>query len=496
MTVMSPSTDSVESAQPAAGAAPAPASLRGRAVGGAFWTMVGFGGSQVIRFASQLILTRLLLPEAFGLNALCSVLMIGLQLFSDIGLGPSIIQNRRGDDPRFLHTAFTMQVVRGLVLWLVACALTIPFARFYGDARLVALVPVIGFTSVLQGLQSTKLYTANRELAMARINLLELSAQIAGTAVMIAWALVHRSVWALVAGGIATSLVKSLLTHAMLPGVADRLRWHRADAREIFRFGRWIFVSTVFTFLAGQSDRLIFGKLIPLDLLGVYGLALMIALLPSQALSQLISSIHFPLYSRVVARGEDLLAEMRRTRAPVIILGGWAACGLVAGGPTAVRLVFDPRWHEAGWMVQWLSLGLWFLLLENLNGVALLARGLAQWTTAGSLAKFVALTALIPLGYKLGGFPGAVAGLATSELARYLVSTIGTIRQKLPNWPRDLAVSGFLILVAGAVRLLVMRIEGQWPVALEAALVAGLVTAAWLPLAWPHAQKILRRRRG
>jgi O-antigen/teichoic acid export membrane protein len=222
----------------------------------------------------------------------------------------------------------------------------------------------------------------------------------------------------------------------------------------------------------------------------------MIALLPSQALSQMISSIHFPLYSRVVVRGEDLLAEMRRTRAPVIILGGWAACGLVAGGPTAVRLVFDPRWHEAGWMVQLLSLGLWFMMLENLNGVALLARGLAHWTTAGSLAKLVAMTGLIPLGYTLAGFPGAVAGLATSELARYLVSTVGTIRQKLPNWPRDLAVSGFLILVAGAVRLLVMRIEGRWPVALEAALVAALVTAAWLPLGWPHAQRLLRRRRG
>ncbi len=149
----------------------------------------------------------------------------------------------------------------------------------------------------------------------------------------------------------------------------------------------------MFTFLAGQSDRLIFGKLVPLGLLGVYGMALMIALLPSQALSQMISSIHFPLYSRVVVRGEDLLAEMRRTRAPVIILGGWAACGLVAGGPTAVRLLFDARWHEAGWMVQLLSLGLWFLMLENLNGVALLARGLAHWTTAGSLAKLLAMTA-------------------------------------------------------------------------------------------------------
>jgi O-antigen/teichoic acid export membrane protein len=500
MAIMSRSTIRVDQGGPASEppdgtTPPAPASLRGRALGGAFWSMVGFGGGQVIRLASNLILTRLLFAEAFGLNALCSVLIQGLQLFSDIGLGPSVIQNRRGDDPRFLHTAFTMQVVRGLLLFLVACALTVPFARFYGDPRLLAMVPLIAFTTVMQGFQSIRLFTANRELAVGRINLIELLSQIAGTAVMVAWALVHRSVWALVAGALATNLAKTALSHLMLPGPRDRLRWNRADAHEIFRFGRWIFLSTVFTFLAGQSDRLIFGKLVPLGLLGVYGIALMIAMLPSQALYQLTSSIYFPLYSRVVARGEDLAAEMRRTRAPVIVLGGWAACGLVAGGPTAVRLIFDARYQEAGWMVQWLALGLWFLLLENLNGVALLARGLAHWTTAGSLAKFLAMTAMIPLGFKLGGFPGAVAAVAMSEIVRYLVSTLGTERQKLRAWPRDLLVTAVLLLVAAAVRLAVIRLQGRWPVALEAALVAVLVTAAWLPLGWPHAQALLRRRR-
>ncbi len=81
------------------------------------------------------------------------------------------------------------------------------------------MVPVIAFTSVLQGFQSTKVYTANRELAIARISLLEISAQMAGAAVMVGWAYLHRSVWALVAGAIVSNLVKTLLTHTMLPGV-------------------------------------------------------------------------------------------------------------------------------------------------------------------------------------------------------------------------------------------------------------------------------------
>ena len=256
--------------------------------------MVGFGGGQVIRLASPLILSRLLFEEAFGLMALCNVLVAGLQLFSDIGLGPSIIQNRRGNDPSFLHTAFTMQAARGLLLWLVACALTIPFARFYGDPLLAGhgardcLHQRAAGVSVDQGVHRQP-RAGGRPHQLAR----DLS-QMAGTAVMVGWAyLTARSGHWWRAPSSATSSRRCSATRCCRAS-RDRLRWNRADAREIFRFGRWIFLSTVFTFLAGQSDRLIFGKLVPLGLLGVYGIALMIALLPSQALYQMTSSIHFP----------------------------------------------------------------------------------------------------------------------------------------------------------------------------------------------------------
>lgn len=71
---------------------------------------------QLIRLGSNLILTRLLFPEAFGLMALVQTFMTGLAMFSDIGIGPSIIQNRRGEDPDFLNTAWTIQIGRGVML--------------------------------------------------------------------------------------------------------------------------------------------------------------------------------------------------------------------------------------------------------------------------------------------------------------------------------------------------------------------------------------------
>ena len=90
------------------------------------WTMVGWFVMQVLRFGSNLILTRLLFPEAFGLMSLVIVFIVGLHMFSDVGIGPSLVQSKRGDDPDFYNTVWTIQILRGLGLWLISVLVAWP----------------------------------------------------------------------------------------------------------------------------------------------------------------------------------------------------------------------------------------------------------------------------------------------------------------------------------------------------------------------------------
>ena len=73
-----------------------------------------------MRLGSNLILTRLLVPEAFGTMALVNALVMGLTMFSDMGTGPAIQKCAHGDEPEFLDTVWSVQAIRGGVLWLVA----------------------------------------------------------------------------------------------------------------------------------------------------------------------------------------------------------------------------------------------------------------------------------------------------------------------------------------------------------------------------------------
>ena len=140
-----------------------------RALGGGMFVAGSYVFAQFARLLSNLVLTRLLYPEAFGVMALVMVVLVGLQMFSDVGIGPAISRSPRGDDPDFLNTAWTIEIIRGIALWLVCCAIAVPFARFYDAPEVVPYLIVAGFMTVVSGLTPMRVMTAERHLSLRQL---------------------------------------------------------------------------------------------------------------------------------------------------------------------------------------------------------------------------------------------------------------------------------------------------------------------------------------
>lgn len=415
--------------------------------------------AQGIRLAGNLVLTRMLFPEAFGLMSLVQVFMQGLQMFSDVGIGPSLIQNKRGDDPDFVNTAWTIQVLRGCTLSVIAALIAWPVAAFYAQPTLGWLLAVSGLTAAIAGLTSSGVYLAQRHLALGRLTLLDLGSQAVGTALMIVLALYYRSVWVLVIGGLAGAGVRAALSHVVLPGMGNRLRWERESVAALLTFGKWIFVSTLTTFLAGQADRLIFGKIVSIETLGVYSIAVMLATMPAQMIVKIGSAVVFPAYSRIAASGQSLRGAMTRVRGTLMLGGGVLAAFLAATGTTLVQVMYDDRYAGAGLMLQVLAVGAWFQILECTNGSALLALGKPRWVAAGNTAKLVALVVLIPAGFALGGFVGAIGGAVAADALKYVTAAAGVAVHGLGTIISDVFLTlmaagggGALLMVGAGIR--------------------------------------------
>ncbi len=392
-----------------------------RAVRGAGWAAVGFGASQIIRLAANLIFARLLFPEAFGLMALVSVFIVGLGMFSDFGIGPSIMQNKRGDDPDFLNTAWTIQIIRGICLWLGTCAIAVPVARFYDEPLLAQYLPVAGLGLLISGFNPTRIETAGRHLLVGRITLLDLVSQIAGTAAMIVLAWTTRSVWALVVGGILTAVVQLALARLFLPGPTNRLRWDQSSVRELVTFGKWIFFSTAAYFLISQADKAILGKYLSLELLGIYSIGYFLANFPLHLGVAINARILIPLYrDHSPATSAENFRKMRLMR--FALSGGMLVLVMAMAflGNALVGVLYDPRYAAAGAIVVLISS---IQIPQQVIGLtydhAALAAGDSRRFFYVVAIKAALLTTAFLIGAEMGGLMGALIGQGFAMLFIY-----------------------------------------------------------------------------
>lgn len=386
------------------------------------WLMAGYAASQLVRLAANLILARLLFPEAFGMMALVNMVIAGLALFSDIGMTAQIAQSKRGDDPEFLNTAWTVQILRGLLLFTVACLLAEPFAAFYGTPELALYLAVAALSLLIGGFFPTRIDTANRHLALGRVTLLDLAAQVIGVATMVLLALATGSVLSLVIGVAVQALARLVLMHLYLPGQRNRLRWHRESLRELVGYGKWIFLSTAFWFLASQSDKAILGKFLFLDTLGLYNVAFFLASFPMLLGQHVTNSMLISVYREKPAHAAP---ENRRhlNRMRMAITGGLLLLlGLMALiGPWLVGLLYDDRYLLAGPIVTLIACAQLPAVIALTYDRAALAAGDSRSVFVLSACRGVAQVVLLIAGASWFGLIGAIAALGITAVTIYPV---------------------------------------------------------------------------
>ena len=430
---------------------PAPqGGLRSRLLRGSAFEMIGYGLSQLIRFGSNLALSRLLFPEAFGLAALVNILNQGLVMISDVGLPTVIVQSERGDDPRFLNTAFTWGAGRAVVLWLIASACAIPMAFLYHEPQLKLLVPFGSLSVLILGLKSTGYLTLRRRLHLAPLMMLEVASQVAAVLAMIAWASFDKSVWALVLGTVVSALVTMVGSHMLPVGYRNRFEWDRESARSMFDFGKWVAGSSMLTFASGQGDRLLLGQFMGAGTLGVYSIAVFLSGALGEAITRITHGVFFPAYSRVRDEGLPRLRQVfYSTRLAVDALVIPALGGLTVLGPTVVKLIYDNRYFDAGWMLRVLSVRVAIAALSAPYQFCLFAIGESRYGFFLNLARTIALVVGVFVGYQLGGIAGLVWGVTFSEIPALLVVFIGFVRHGLASPLHELRVPVFYAAGAG-----------------------------------------------
>ena len=324
-----------------------------------FWVILIFGLSQALRLGSNLILTRLLEPQIFGVMAVVSVVIFGIAMFTDLGLWAFVVRHKTPENPHLLNVVWTLHVVRGWIVFFIIIFLMsvlaagnhyLPqyFHGVYTDSRLPILISITSISALIAGYKSLASPLMSLKFDVRKLELIELASQLVGTSVMLIWVWLHPTIWALLAAGIISTIINTISSYYFFP-YRHKLVWDKAIVSEVFHFSKWVVIASALTYLFSQGDKLFFAGKITAAELGVYSIAFMLVGTLTSVTQMLAEKIVFPAFATLVHGDRQVLKDKYyKVRlyldSPIFLAAGL----LIALGPAIVSILYDARYHDAG----------------------------------------------------------------------------------------------------------------------------------------------------
>jgi O-antigen/teichoic acid export membrane protein len=372
-------------------------------------------------FGSKVVLTRLLVPEVIGLMVLVLSMTALLEVLTDVGIKQSVIQNKSGALQEYLNMAWWFQMLRGTGLYVIGFFIAPLLCQFYfadkseiitlySMPELVVLVRSAFLMFLLGGLVSPRAYVLEKEFKFGKAVFLNQGSAILGSAVTIVLAFVMRNIWAVIIGFISMGALRCLFSYVLCPFL-PRLSFDRHSFNEIFRFGQGMLGLPILTYIAFNIDILVAGKLISADLVGFYGMALVLAIASSDLFGRVISPVLLPAFAEKQDDKKTLAKAVLKITKIAALFAIPALVPVVMCSKTILSLVYGEQFSAVA--VPFSLLCVYVLLLIQGSTLGNVFFGLGQ---PAKHRLFVVLRALILViliypAIRLFGLTGAAAVL-------------------------------------------------------------------------------------
>lgn len=328
--------------------------LKKKVIRGGFWVF----GLRVFRrgfeFIRTIVLARLLVPEDFGLMGIALLAMSALESFSQTGVQEALVQ-KDGDIEEYLDTAWTIQVIRGLVIAAILFFGAPLIGAFFGEPSAVSFTRALALSEIFKGFTHIGVVYFQKELEFHKQFIYQISGTLADLLVSIPAAIILRNPWALVYGLLAGNLIRLVFSFI----ISDRRLSFNVDrkySRQLFDFGKFIFMQAIILFLLNQGDDAFVGRYLGVAALGIYQLGYRISNITATEITHVISSVTFPAYSKIQNDTRKLSSALKMTLKFTSFLTFPIAGGIFILAPEFTELFLGEQWLEVIPVIQILSL--------------------------------------------------------------------------------------------------------------------------------------------
>ena len=379
---------------------------------GAAWMLAYKAAERSISLVSTVILVRLLVPSDFGVVALAMSLVSMLSLISAFGFDMVIIQ-RRDASRKHYDTAWTFQVVFGLLIALLLVVSAVPTATFYNEPKLESVINVLALTQLIGGFENIGTIAFRKELEFHKEFWFMASKKFASFLVVIPLAVWLRNYWALVIGallGKVMIVVISYYAHSYRP------RFSLAATRELFSFSMWLVLNKVIGFVVERLPQFVLGKLSGMNVLGIFQVSYELSNMPTTELTAPINRAVYPSYAAISGDMEALRKAYLDVLAFLALFALPAGVGISVVADPLVRVILGPNWLEAIPLIEILALYGAVTALGSNTNLVYIAMGRPRLVTLlGTVKVLLLMPILIVMAY-LHGVIGAAWSLLCTAL--------------------------------------------------------------------------------
>jgi PST family polysaccharide transporter len=414
-------------------------------------------------------LARLLTPVDYGVVAMALIVTNFANLIRDMGTGHALIQ-KEGLNQETILTAFWFTLGLGAVLGIVVVALAPLIALAFEEPAVSGVLWVLAVTFPLLGSTTVNKALLERESRFPLLARVETVSSVSGLAVGVSAAYLGAGPYSLALSSLAYALVSSAQLWLASP-LRPRWLWSQHEFRAIRRFSDHLVAFTVVNYLAGNVDKMIIGRFLGADSLGLYSVAHRIMLFPLSNLTFVASRALYPVMSRQQAVPEEMAALFLRTLSVIGFVTAPIMAGVTILREPFIEVLLGSKWLPMGDVLVWLAPLGFIKALDSSTGSVLMARGRTDTLFYLGIADAV----LRITGYITGlhwGVPGVAAGYFFATAVATLATFYYVVHRELGQGIGPLLRSVLTpIALAGVMVLVILACREMLPVADVSAIV-------------------------
>ncbi len=395
-------------------------SLKEKTVKGVGWSAIDNVAQYAVSFVVSIILARILSPDDYGLIGIVTIFTAICTTLINAGFGSALIRKKVVTDDDY-NTAFIVNLVLSLLLYLIVFICSPLIARFFGSEELISLIRVASLGMIVGALSIVHFTRLNRIIDFKTQTKITVIASTISGVVGISMALLKCGVWSLVAQSLSSQMLRTILlwfyNHWM-----PRLKFSRDSFNDLFGFGWKMMVTGLIDTVWKELYQVVVGKFYSKATLGQYTRAKGFAQLFSSNLTNVIQRVTYPVLSSIQDEKERMFYAYRRIIKTSTFFSAISMFALGAVSEPLIYCLIGAKWHEAAMYLPLICLTGSTYPLQSINLNMLQVQGRSDLFLKLEIIKKTIAVGPLLIGAFVGIMPMLYTNIATSIIAFLLNS--------------------------------------------------------------------------